>query len=274
MASDITIYWAGAPDADNQSTYKIRRSFDLNNWTTLAAGQAATAPYAAVRTTLAAQAQYGDTTLTLTSAGSVSASGGGYLNKAFVRWTGKNGNQLTGVTWESGGGTYVVGAAFAQAHESYADIGVDGFNLTVFYEITHQRSNLTSEPCYLVQYMPPKPASPDHCVLIVVVGTDVGQLARRSGVTVTCALADDTAFDPFGAQADANRVAAENSKTTGVDGATAFQLWRSSALAAATGGSVPLYTVTLGANETGSEQSYTLTSVPDGRKWMLLDKAV
>lgn len=274
MAVDITLYWAGAPDADAQSTYKIRRSFDLNTWTTLAASQAATSPYAAPATTLATTATYGATSLALTDATGFGTTGQGYLGKAFVRWTGKSTHTLTGVSWESGAGTYAVGTTCAAAHESYADTGVTATNLTVFYEITHQKNGLTSEPAYLVQYLPPAPASSDHCVLLVVVGTDVGGLARRSGVTVTCALADDTAFDPFGGQADANRVAAENSKITGVDGAVAFQLWRDSALAAATGGTVPLYTVTLGANEPGSEQSYTLPNVPDGRKWLLLSEAV
>ncbi len=271
MAIDITLYWGGALDAASGSTYKLERSFDLTNWTTLAAAQAATAPYASPTTTLANPAAYGAATLDLTAGASFSSSGHGYVGKAHVAWTGKSTNQLTGVTWYTGAGTYAAGTAFVEAHESYADAGVSGYNLTVFYRITHQLAVNVGPAAYVVHYVPPAPASPDHCVLLVVVGADVAGFFRRAGVAVTCALSDDTAFDPYGAQADANAEATYNSVTTGIDGACAFQLWRTAALAVVNGASVPQYTVTLGSG--GSEQSYTLTSVPD-RDWLLLSEAV
>ena len=274
MAIDITVTWAGPSDATAGSSYKVEYSFDLTNWTTLAAGQAATAPYASPRATLANPAAYGATTLDLSGiVGTVPTSGSGYVGKARVSWTGKTGSQLTGVTWTTGSGTYAAGTAFVQAHESYSHTGVDGYNYTVFYRITHQQGGQVAPPAYVIHYVPPAPASADHCVLLCVVGTDVAGMARRAGVSVSCYLQDDSAFDPYGGQADANRVT-DNTQVTGVDGAVAFQLWRDSALAAATGGTVPQYTVVLGANETGSEQTFTIQSVPDDRDWLLLSWVV
>ncbi len=275
MAIDIAIQWAGPPGATSGSTYKIERSFDLTNWTQLAAGQAATAPYVSPAATLANPATFGAVTLDLTGiSGTVSTSGAGYVGKARVTWTGKTGSQLTGVTWQTGYGAYVAGTRFCEAHEAYTDSAVDGYAYTVFYRLTHQNSGQSAPPGYVIHYVPPAPASADHCVLLVVVATDVSGMTRRAGVSVACYLQDDSAFDPFGGQADAGRVAADNTQTTGVDGAVAFQLWRDSALSAATGGTVPDYTVVLGVNETGSEQTFTLTGVPDGVDWLLLSQVV
>lgn len=275
MAIDITAQWAGPVGATSGSTYKVERSFDLTNWEELAAAQAATAPYVSPYATLANPANYGAATIDLTGVtGTVGTSGAGYVGKAHIQWTGKTGSQLTGVTWQTGHGAYAAGTAFVQAHESYADTGVAGYNYTVFYRITHQQSGQSAPPGYVIHYVPPAPASADHCVLLVVVATDVSGMTRRAGVSVACYLQDDSAFDPFGGQADAGRVAADNTQTTGVDGAVAFQLWRDSALSAATGGTVPDYTVVLGVNETGSEQTFTLTGVPDGVDWLLLSQVV
>lgn len=274
MAIDITIYWAGPADADSGSTYLIERSFDLTNWTELAAGQAATAPHASPATTLASSALAGVTTLALADAGDFASAGHGYVGKALIAWTGKTGDNLTGVTWLSGAGTYAGGTVVVAAHESYTDSAVAGYNYTVFYRITHQNGGLVSPPAFVLHYVPPAPASADHCALLVIVATDASGMTRRAGVSVACYLQDDSAFDPFGGQADANRVPADNTQVTGVDGAAAFQLWRDSALSAATGGTVPAYTVVLGVNEIGSEQTFTLTGIPDDRDWLLLSQVV
>ncbi len=274
MAIDITVYWGGPSDAAAASTYKIERSFDLTNWSELAAAQAATSPYASPTNTLdTGGADYGDTTLNLVSGTSISTSGHGYVGKAHVVWTGKTSNQLTGVTWYTGAGSYAAGTAFVEAHETYADVAVEPTNLTVFYRITHAKSGVTAPAGFVVHYVPPAPASPDHCILLVVIGADASGMYRRAGVDVNCYLSDDTAFDPFGGQADANRITASNTQTTGVDGACAFQLWKTAALSAASGATLPTYTVVLGANETGSEQTYTITTVPE-RDWLLLSEAV
>ena len=57
--TDVTVRWAGPSDAASGSTYKVERTLDNSSWTTLAASQAATAPYASDSTTLATNASYG-----------------------------------------------------------------------------------------------------------------------------------------------------------------------------------------------------------------------
>lgn len=185
--ADIEIKWAGPADADASSTYRVERTTDNVNWTTLAAAQAATAPYASPSTTLSASTDYGDNPVSLADASAFSTSGAAWVDgQALISWTGKSGNDLTGVSWESGAGAYTGGSEVIEAHESHSDLGVSVPNNMALYRITHTDSaGIDSAPTYLPYFVPPAPESSDHCVVVVLVGTDVGVNAR-SNITVQC----------------------------------------------------------------------------------------
>ncbi len=228
MTLDITLRWAGPTDAASGSTYKIERTLDYTTWSELAAAQAATAPYASVSALLGADADYGATGLTL-GANSLSASGYGWLDDALIQWTGKSGDNLTGVTWHSGYGTYASGSMLYEAHEAYTDSEVTPTYHAVVYRITHTTAaGLASAPAYAWYYYPPVPESSDHCVVIVGVGKDLG-VGVQAGVTVTCALATDDQFaDDGGQHLDMSGSGAANSQTTNNLGLAVFHCWKSS----------------------------------------------
>ena len=267
--ANITIRWAGAADAASGSTYKIERTVDNSNWSELDAAQAATSPYAAPETTLDGNASQGATTIDLVDASGFSASGYGWLDDALIQWTGKSSNQLTGVVWHSGYGTYASGSAVYEAHESYADTGVTISYNAVLYRITHtDPSGNVSPPAYLWYYSPPVPASSQHCVVIVPVGADLGVL-MQADATVTCQLAADDQFAlASGPHLDQNEGTA-NSQTTNVFGLAFFHCWRNSAREGQAGAADAAYTFTL---KPGSGAlTVTVTTIPD-LDWVLLSQ--
>lgn len=270
MTINITLRWAGPGDAASGSRYKIERALtDWATWSTLAAAQAATSPYASLTATLAADADYGDVGLTL-NANSLSAAGYGWLDDALVQWTGKSGSNLTGVTWHSGYGSYPAGSTLYEAHESYTDSGVDPSTCSaVVYRISHiDPSDRESPPAYCWYYYPDVPASKDHCVVIVAVGLDLG-MGVRDGVTVTCGLATDDQFaDLGGAQLDKDQSGAANSQTTNELGLAFFHCWKSSARGGKGGAADAAYTFVLDAGSAYS-LAVTVATVPD-RDWVLL----
>jgi hypothetical protein len=161
--TDITLRWAGPSDAASGSTYKIERSLDGSMWSTLAASQAATSPYVSPGSTLASQASYGASIVSLASGTAFSTAGYGWLDEALITWTGKSTNQLTGVIWHTGYGTYASGTTLVEAHESYADTGVTITNNAAIYRITHTDSiSNQSPPLYVWYHMPPVPSTRDH----------------------------------------------------------------------------------------------------------------
>lgn len=268
MTINITLRWAGPSDAASGSTYKIEKALATWSFATLAAAQAATSPYASLTATLAADAVYGDTGLTL-NANSLSASGYGWLDDALVQWTGKSGADLTGVTWHSGYGTYPSASTLYEAHESYTDSGVDpSTNGAVVYRITHtDADSRDSPPAYCWYFYPDAPESKDHCVVIVMVGTDLG-MAVRTGVSVTCGLATDDQFaDIGGAHLDKDQ-SAGNTATTNALGLAFFHCWKSGARGGKGGAADAAYTFTLDAG-TADALAVTVATVPD-RDWVLL----
>lgn len=267
--ADITIRWAGAPDAASGSTYKVERTTDNASWSTLAATQAATAPYAADETTLDGNASYGETTLDLVDASAFPTSGYAWLDDALVQWTGKSSNQLTGVVWHSGYGTYASGTVVSEAHESYADTGVTISANAVLYRITHtDPDGNVSAPLYLWYFSPPAPASSRHCVVIVPLGSDLG-VTMQASETVTCQLAADDQFGlASGPHLDSNE-GTDNAQTTNVFGLAFFHCWRSSTREGQGGAADAAYTFVLkpGTNS----RSVTVSTIPD-RDWVLLSQ--
>ena len=269
MTINITLRWAGPGDAASGSAYRIERTLDWQTWSELAAAQAATSPYASLTATLAAEASFGDTGISLNS-NSLSSSGYGWLDDALVQWTGKSGANLTGVTWHSGSGTYPSATTLYEAHESYTDSGVDpSDNDAVVYRITHtDAASRVSPPAYCWYYYPAAPASKDHCVVIVAIGGDLG-VTVRSGVTVTCELASDDQFaDIGGTHLDAEQSGSANSQTTNDLGLAFFQCWKSSARGGKGGGADAAYTFVLDSGAAGA-LTVTAASIPD-RDWVLL----
>ena len=266
MAETIVLRWAGPADATSGSTYRVERTLDWSTWSELAGGQAATSPYVSLSATLAGQATYGDTGLTL-NANSLSASGYGWLDDALIQWTGKSGANLTGVTWHSGYGTYAIGSTLAEAHESYTDAGVTPTNAAVVYRITHiDSASLESPATYCWYFYPEIPESRDHCVVVVVVGADLG-VAVQSSVNVQAYLTSDDQFAEIGgSHLDQNRLTV-NTVTTNDLGIAQFQCWKSSARAAKGGGAAASYTFVL--NTAAAPLTVVAATIPD-RDWVLL----
>lgn len=267
MAETITVHWNGPADASSGSSYRVERSLDWDTWTELAAAQAATAPYVSPSSTLASGADYGATSIVLANATAFSAAGYAWIEEALVQWTGKSTNTLTGVTWHSGYGTYLVGTAVIEAHEGYTDSGVTPLYGAVVYRITHIDSVARESPAgYIWYWYPPIPDSSKHCVLIVALGYDVG-VAVQSGVSVTCQMATDDQFARVhGQHLDQGRSSA-NTQTTNALGLAFFQCWRSSARAAKGNGAAAAYALVL--NTATGPLSVNVDEIPD-RNWVVL----
>ena len=270
MAISITIRWAGPADAAAGSTYEVERTTDNVTWSAVAASQAATSPYVSPTAVLADDVIYGATTIGLVSATGISSNGYGWIDDALVQWTGKSVDQLTGVKWYSGAGTYAAGTTLAEAHESYTDASVTPTLLAVVYRITHTNpAGNISAPTYIWYYYPPVPASSDHCVVIVNVATDLG--VEAGDVSVQAYLAADTQFgDMQGAHLNAG-ASAQKTQTTDAFGLVAFQCWKSSRRGAIGTGVDAAYTFLL--DSTAAVQSTVLSvsvaTIPD-RDWVLL----
>lgn len=263
---DITIRWAGPSDATSGSTYRIERTLDNVNWSTLAAAQAATSPYASVSNTINGAVAYGATSIVLDDATAFGTSGYGYLNdEALVQWAGKSTNTLTGVTWHSGYGTYLDGCTLLQAHESYADTAVSITLHAALYRITHINSaGVESGPAYLWFFYPTAPASSRHCVVVVLVETDLG-VEARSGISVECYLDDDDNFGLAGGEhLDAGQ-ASTKTQITNAFGIAVFQCWRSSARDPA-----GVYVFRLDSGSTANVYTISVGSIPD-RDWIMLE---
>lgn len=268
--TDVTIRWAGPSDATSGSTYKIERTYDMSSYTTLDATQASTSPYASVTTTLDGAQAKGSTTLDLTSATSVSASGYGWIGRdALVQWTGKTADQLTGVTWHSGYGTYATGAEFVEAHESYADTGATATNNAIVYRITHTSGDgVDSAPAYLWYYEPPTPASDRHCVVIVNTGADLGIAPQASLDVYGYLSADDQYHFAAGQHLDSNNIAA-NATTSNTLGLAFFHCWKNAYREGAGGDADASYTFIIDAADAAKQATFTATTIPD-QDWVLL----
>ena len=268
MTIDITLRWAGPADAAAASTYKIETTVNNSSWSTLAAAQASTSPYVSPSNTLNGAHVYGVATITVASGTTLSNSGYGWLDDALVQWTGKSTNDLTGVTWHSGYGTYATGTTLREAHESYADTGVTATLYAALYRVTHTNTaGEISAPTYIWYFSPPTPASADHCVVVVPINSDLG-IEARAGVLVTAQLASDIMFsDLQGLHLDMGQSTVKTA-TTNAFGLAFFQCWKSSRFSHLTSGADAAYTFVLDA---GTANAFTVTAatIPD-RDWVLL----
>ncbi len=268
--TDITIRWAGPSDATGDSVYVIERTYNMDDFDTLDDTQAATSPYVSPSNTLDGAHTYGDTAIDLTSGTAISSSGYGWIGRdALVQWTGKTSNQLTGVTWHSGYGTYATGVEFAEAHESYADTGATATDNAIVYRITHINGDgISSAPAYLWYYEPPTPASDRHCVVIVNTGADLGA-APQAGITVQCYLGGDDQYHfAAGQHLDANNIAA-NSVASNDLGLTFFHCWKNEYREGAGGLPDAAYVFVLDADNAAKRATFTASSIPD-QDWVLL----
>lgn len=260
--TDITIRWPGPSDATSSSTYQIERTLNNSSWSVLAAAQASSSPYVSVSNTLSGSHAYGVATVSLTSATSFSSAGYGWLDDALIQWAGKSSNDLTGVTWHSGYGTYAAGTVLREAHEDYADTGVTISNNAVLYRITHtDSSGRESAPAYLWYYSPPIPSSSEHCVVVVGVNADLGIEARAS-ISVDAYLASSDYTVNGGVYLDSGEAAAKR-QTTNAFGLAFFQCWKSSARV-----SNSAYTFDVDADDS-SKETISIDTIPD-RDWILL----
>lgn len=259
--TDINLFWAGAADAASGSTYRIRRTLDMSAWTELAAAQAATSPYTPDTTALDGDHAYGVTEVALLDATDFAASGHAFLEgEGHISWTGKSGNNLTGVTWLAGYGTWLDGTVVIEAHETYNDSGVSIVNGAVVYEIVHTNPDgEVSPPTFVWYYYPATPPSDRHCQVIVSVFEDLAY-AVRDGVSVVVELSNDSAFADDGGQLDAG-TAATRTQTTNDLGLAVFSCWRTSAKVSS--GDMPTYTFRIDGTE------FSVQTIPD-LNWVLL----
>lgn len=265
--TDITVRWAGPADASSSSTYKIERTLNNADWTTLAAAQAATSPYASVSSTLDGDHAYGVATISVVSGASFSSAGYGWLDDALVQWTGKSTNDLTGVTWHSGYETYASGTMLYEAHESYADTGVTVSLNAVLYRFTHTNgSGEVSAPTYLWYYSPPLPSSSEHCVVVVNINGDL-DIEPRDVIDAHAYLAESDYVLNSGMYLDA-ATAAEKIQTTNAFGLAFFNCFRSSARK-----SNSQYVFSLDAGIGGVPEVEYVSTIPD-MSWVLLSDIV
>lgn len=269
MTENITVRWSGSADATSGSTYKIERTLDNSAWTTLAASQPATAPYASVTGALAENTDYGATSIALVDASSFGSSGYAWLDDALVQWKGMSLDSLTGVVWHSGYGTYASGSTVSVAHESYADADVTIANYVALYRITHiNAAGVQAAPTYLWYYYPPTPASSRHCVVITSIATDLG-IEARSGLGVQAYLNTDTEFDDAsGAHLDKGQ-SANKTATTNAFGLAFHHCFRNSRRSPVTG-SDAAYTFVLD-SASADKLTVTVATIPN-RDWVLLSQ--
>ena len=266
--TSITVRWAGPFDAVSGSTYKIERTSNNVDWTTLAASQAATSPYAADSTTLASNASYGAASVVLVDASAFGTTGYAWLDDALIQWTGKSTNTLTGCIWHSGYGTYASGSTVYEAHESYADTVSITLNC-VLYRVTHMSAaGVASAPTYIYYYDPPTPASSAHCVVITHIMTDLG-VEAQPGLSVDAYLAADTEFsDSSGGHLDKGHSTAQTA-TTNAFGLAFHHCWKTSARSPITGVDAA-YTLVLD-SASADKLTVTVATIPD-RDWVLLSQ--
>ena len=264
---DIVIRWAGPSTAESTDVYKIERALvDMDTFVEIEAGQVAVSPYASPTSTLNGDVTYGDTSIILTDGSSFSTEGFGLFEDAYVAWTGKSTNTLTGVTWHTGNGEYVTGTEMYETHESYTDESVTVSNNVAVYKITRiDVAGNESAPAMFWYFVPPAPDTSDHCVIIVLLGSDVGN-SVQVGENITCQLSTDNQFSKVtGAHLDQSEGTA-NTQTTNAFGLAFFQCWKNSGRY---GDTDSVYTFVLKPGT--SPFTTTVSTVPD-RDWVMLDQ--
>jgi hypothetical protein len=266
--TDVTVRWAGPSDATIGSTYKVERTLDNSSWVTVAASQAATAPYVSDGSTLASNAAYGASSVALDDASAFGTSGYAWLDDALIQWSGKTTNTLTGVIWHSGSGIYASSTIVYEAHESYADTGITIANNVVLYRVIHTVSGVSSAPVYIWYYSPPVPDSSAHCVVITNVATDLG-VEARSSISVQAYLTSDREFSEASGQHLDAATAASKTATTNSFGLAFHHCWKNSARSSLSEGVAP-YAFVL--DSTGVVPlTVTVETIPD-RDWVLLSQ--
>lgn len=268
--ADVIARWAGPSDAGAASIYKIEYTLDNQNWTTLAAEQAATSPYVSPSSTLSGDVARGATSIILASGTSFSSSGYGYLDDALIQWTGKSTNTLTGVTWHSGYGTYASGSTVHEAHESATVSGVTLSLNAMLFRITHTNpAGLTAPPAFLWYFSPPT-APANCCMVVTVINSDLGMEAR-AGINVQAQLAQDVSFALVGGLHLDRGQSAAKTQITNSFGLAFHACWRTSARQAVDQIAAP-YTFIL---DSSSVEKLTLTvaTIPD-LPWVLLSQII
>lgn len=266
---DIMVRWPGAADATSGSTYKVERTVDWETWSSLAASQAATAPYAAITGALADDVDYGDASIPLVSATAFGTSGYGSLDDAYFTWSGKSTDTLTGVVWVLGYGTYAAGSTVRSLHESYEDTGVTPTLGAAVYRITHQLGGVSAPADYIWFYAPGAPVSSEHCRVFVKVFADVG-LEPLVDVAVKVYLVAEGDFTTVGNQYVDPETSTVNTVQVNALGIAAFDLWHSGSRFAAEGGSTASYVFEINSVQMWSVQ---VADIP-ARQFALLGQLV
>ena len=267
--TSITIRWAGPSTAGERSEYRIERSLDNSQWDELGS-QPSTPPYAGQASTLNKDTPYGSKQIVLLSAAGFSNSGFGWLDDALIQWSNIIGDMLDGCFWHTGAGIYAAETLFFEANESYSEDIEAIPNNAALYRITHIDQNRNeSAPLIIWFYNPPKPASSQHCVVIVNIGADLG-LAPQAGVSVQAYLASDNQFGLVAGQHLDTNAGTANTTTTNALGLAFFHCWKDAARFGAAGAADAAYLFVL---KPGTGQLVvTAEAIPDDRDWVLLSQ--
>lgn len=271
--ADVVVRWAGPSDATASSTYEVEVNTG-SGWSTLAAAQASTSPYASVNNTLASNTSYGAATVSLTDASSFSTTGYGYIDDALIYWGGKSTNDLTSVVWYTGNPTaaYASGTTVYEAHESHSATGLTIDNGAVAFRITHTLSSISSRPTMIWHYEPPVSDDRTFCTVVVQVGADVSNEFRTT-VQCQCYLTDDDQFSTItGAHLDSNQVTA-NTQSTNNLGLAFFDCVIDGYRKDETGDTLSTYSFVLDSDDATNKATFLVSSIPD-QPWALLSQLV
>lgn len=264
----IMVRWGAGADATVNSVYRIERCLDGVTWETLDDALGANLLLAAATGELAANTDAGAAVVGLVDAAAFGTNGYAWLDDALVRWTGKSGNNLTGVMWLSGYGTHAAGSRLVVANESLMDTDVTIAQGAVLYRITHFIVDVgESAPALLWHFAPPAPCDSHHCTVVVFAGTDVGG-NFRSDVVVRCWLEHDDEFNAItGEYLDSDEDAA-NKQVTNAFGLAFFDCVQSSKRMRAGGQLIGSYLFQI-----DNGVPFRVAIIPD-RDWIVLAQLV
>lgn len=265
MTVTIAIPWGGPADCSASSNFKVERTLDGTTWNVLAASQAAASPYISPSALLSENAAYNSSSVALSGTSDISDSGYGMIEDANIRWTGKNAFGITGVTWNTGYGTYVEDSTtFRETNQLYTDIGVSPSS-AVLYRISHYNSSsLTSGYGYFWYYDIPAPATRDHCVVIFHLLADLG-FEVIPGASITSYLTtNDQVTDDYAAFLY-QKTSASKTIVTDAFGVAYGQYYKSNRRMGVVSASDSSYTFSISA--CGMTSALVSASIPD-RDWV------
>lgn len=251
-----TIRFAGAPDADSSTTYRLQSDeTTAGTFATVTSSQAATSPYAPVSSTLNGALTETTTTVVLTDGASFSQGDYVVVGGEMIVLGAKSTHTFTGCT-RGFGGTVPVAHVDAQtvykAHESFSVTPTwNAGRKVIRYRLIRMQSGNLSVASELTLINPPSPPDQDHITIYGILESEAG--APVASVSVRLTLSVNTAW---GQQTGETLYYTTQTTVSGADGFFSF-IGRRDALRQDGG----QYVLTI--DPAGKNQSFTIQSVPN-----------